>query len=181
MGMKRFVPRYLDPASRLGEILFGLIAVRTRVTIGARRASSGAPISLMADLSSLVDEIQFAKAGRSTANCRRLGYAENKLCVVVNRYQSADVLPLKDAEDLLKWKIFWHLPNDYRLSSAALTKGVPIAIEDPGSKLARSYRDLAIKLGGADAQDADQSSTNGRRNASVIRTWFGMERRANVT
>lgn|SRR5262249_17418662 len=27
--MKRFVPRYLDPASRLGEILFGLIMVLT--------------------------------------------------------------------------------------------------------------------------------------------------------
>jgi hypothetical protein len=25
--MKRFVPKYLDPASRLGEILFGLIMV----------------------------------------------------------------------------------------------------------------------------------------------------------
>jgi hypothetical protein len=25
--MKRFVPQYLDPASRLGEILFGLIMV----------------------------------------------------------------------------------------------------------------------------------------------------------
>jgi hypothetical protein len=27
--MNRFVPRYLDPASRLGEILFGLIMVLT--------------------------------------------------------------------------------------------------------------------------------------------------------
>jgi VIT family len=34
MGMKRFVPRYLDPASRLGEILFGLIMVLT-VTLSA--------------------------------------------------------------------------------------------------------------------------------------------------
>lgn len=32
--MKRFVPRYLDPASRLGEILFGLIMVLT-VTLAA--------------------------------------------------------------------------------------------------------------------------------------------------
>lgn len=32
--MKRFVPRYLDPASRLGEILFGLIMVLT-VTLSA--------------------------------------------------------------------------------------------------------------------------------------------------
>jgi len=32
--MKRFIPRYLDPASRLGEILFGLIMVLT-VTLAA--------------------------------------------------------------------------------------------------------------------------------------------------
>jgi hypothetical protein len=27
LGVKRFVPRYLDPASRLGEVLFGMIMV----------------------------------------------------------------------------------------------------------------------------------------------------------
>ena len=32
--MKRFIPRYLDPASRLGEVLFGLIMVLT-VTLAA--------------------------------------------------------------------------------------------------------------------------------------------------
>ena len=119
---------------------------------------------------------------RTLGLCRRLGYAEHKLCVVVNRYQSADVLPLKDAEELLKWPIFWHLPNDYRLSSAALTKGVPVAVEDPGSKLARSYRDLAIKLGGPAAAKAAQTEPGDRRNASLLRTWLGMPRRAgNVT
>ncbi len=94
MGTKRFVPRYLDPASRLGEILFGLIAIRTRVTIGARRASSGAPISLMADLSSLVDEIQFAKAGRSTANCRRLGYAVRRIDTFFRTFILVLALPI---------------------------------------------------------------------------------------
>jgi pilus assembly protein CpaE len=119
---------------------------------------------------------------RTLGLCRRLGYAENKLCVVVNRYQSADVLPLKDAEELLKWPIFWHLPNDYRLSSAALTKGVPVAMEDPGSKLAKSYRDLAVKLGGAAVEKTGDSPASAGRNSSLIRTWFGMERRVgNVT
>ncbi len=119
---------------------------------------------------------------RTLGLCRRLGYAENKLCVVVNRYQSADVLPLKDAEELLKWPIFWHLPNDYRLSSAALTKGVPVAMEDSGSKLAKSFRDLAVKLGGASVEKAGDSPAGAGRNASLIRTWFGMERRVgNVT
>jgi len=86
---------------------------------------------------------------RSLAVCRRLGYDENKLCVVVNRYQSGDVLPVKDAEDLLQTSIYWKLPNDYRLSAASLTKGVPVALEEPGSKLARSYADLAKKIAGS--------------------------------
>jgi hypothetical protein len=37
------------------------------------------------------------------------------------------------------------------LSAESLTKGVPVALEDPGSKLARSYADLAKKLAGASA------------------------------
>lgn len=85
---------------------------------------------------------------RSLAVCKRLGYDDTKLCVVVNRYQSGDVLPVKDAEDLLQTSIYWKLPNDYKLSASSLTKGVPVALEDPGSKLARSYADLAKKLAG---------------------------------
>jgi pilus assembly protein CpaE len=85
---------------------------------------------------------------RSLAVCRRLGYDDAKLCVVVNRYQSGDVLPVKDAEDLLQTQIYWKLPNDYRLSAASLTRGVPVTLEDPNSKLARSYADLVKKLSG---------------------------------
>lgn len=86
---------------------------------------------------------------RSLSVCRRLGYEEGKLCVVVNRYLSGDVLPVKDAEDLLQKPVYWKLPNDYKLSAASLTKGVPVSMEDPGSKLARSYSDLVKKLSGA--------------------------------
>ncbi|MEP6509613.1 MAG: P-loop NTPase [Gemmatimonadales bacterium] len=86
---------------------------------------------------------------RSLAVCRRLGYDDNKLCVVVNRYQSGDVLPVKDAEDLLQCSVYWKLPNDYRLSATSLTKGIPVALEEPGSKLARGYADLAKKIAGS--------------------------------
>jgi pilus assembly protein CpaE len=138
-----------------------------------------------ADRILLVTELSVASLRsmqRTLGLCRRLGYGDHKLCVVVNRYQSADVLPLKDAEELLKWPIFWHLPNDYRMSSLALTKGVPVAVEDPGSKLARSYRDLAVKLGGATEPAAATARSGDRRNASLFKTWFGMERRVgNVT
>jgi hypothetical protein len=39
--MKRFVPRYLDPASRLGEILFGLIMVLTVTLTAGLTVSDG--------------------------------------------------------------------------------------------------------------------------------------------
>ena len=86
---------------------------------------------------------------RTLSVCRRLGYDESKLCVIVNRFQSGDVLSVKDAEELLQTTIYWKLPNDYRLSATSLTKGVPVATEDSGSKLARSYADLAKKLSGS--------------------------------
>jgi pilus assembly protein CpaE len=119
---------------------------------------------------------------RTLGLCRRLGYDEAKLCVIVNRYHSGDVLPLKDAEDLLQWPIFWKLPNDYRLSAASLTKGVPVAMEDPGSKLARSYSELAAKLGGGAAASTDGSHNNGRGGGSRLRKFFGIEKgTGNVT
>ena len=117
---------------------------------------------------------------RTLAVCRRLGYEESKLCVVVNRYQSADVLPIKDAEDLLQAPIYWKLPNDYRLSAESLTQGVPVTIQDPNSKLARSYGDLARKLSGTSGSGSYTRSTPS--GGSRLRKLFGSERGArNVT
>ena len=55
---------------------------------------------------------------RSLAVCRRLGYDESKFCVVVNRHQSGDVLPVKDAEDkdpILPAHIYLAPPNYHLL------------------------------------------------------------------
>jgi pilus assembly protein CpaE len=114
---------------------------------------------------------------RTLAVCRRLGYEESKLCVVVNRYQSADVLPVKDAEDLLQAAIYWKLPNDYRLSAESLTRGIPVTLQDPDAKLARSYGDLARKLSGA-GTPASLSRTSTPSGGSRLRKLFGSERGA---
>ncbi|MEO8193404.1 MAG: hypothetical protein ABI681_06105 [Gemmatimonadales bacterium] len=114
---------------------------------------------------------------RSLGICRRLGYEDTKLCVVVNRYQSDDVLPVKDAEDLLQTPIFWKLPNDYRLSAAAMTKGVPVGVEEPASKLARSYAELAKKL--RSGSGSHQHTSGGwalPSGSSRLRKLFGIEK-----
>ena len=120
---------------------------------------------------------------RTLSIARRLGYEDNKLCVVVNRFQSDDVLPVKDAEDLLQTSIFWKLPNDYRLSAAAMTKGVPVGIEEPASRLARSYEELAMKLrGGGGSTHSRPGASRTAQSGARLRKLFGIDKGArNVT
>jgi pilus assembly protein CpaE len=80
---------------------------------------------------------------------RRLGYPNEKLGVVVNRYQSEDVVSPSEAAEVLKTEIFFRLPNDYPTCSRASTDGVPVGLLAPQSKLANAYRQLAVRLSGA--------------------------------
>lgn len=173
-------PEELFDAQAIGSILELLRANFAVTVVDCEHHLSERTLTVLdaADRILLVTELSVASLRsmqRTLGLCRRLGYSDNKLCVIVNRYQSGDVLPLNDAEELLGWPIFWQLPNDYRLSSAALTRGVPIAVEDPGSKLARSYTDLATKLGGAPGPRI--AGRQNSRTPSVIKSWFGKERR----
>ena len=112
---------------------------------------------------------------RSLALCRRLGYANEKMCVIVNRFQSGEVLSVTDATNVLKCDVFWKLPNDYRTSAGALMKGIPVAEFDANSKLAWSYGQLAAKLAGV-----GEVSRNGAHRAGVrsLRALLGMKKRA---
>jgi pilus assembly protein CpaE len=96
---------------------------------------------------------------RTLAVTRRLGYTDEKVCIVVNRYRSGELVTPADAQELLKREIFWKIPNDYRTATGALTKGIPIARYEGHSKLAISYRELALKLSVPDTT----ASRNGSR------------------
>lgn len=85
---------------------------------------------------------------RTLSVFRRLGYLSDKLCVVVNRHQSSDVVTAGDASRLLNADIFFNIPNDYRASTEASTEGVAIARRQPQSRLGVAYFQLAQKLAG---------------------------------
>ena len=114
---------------------------------------------------------------RTLALCRRLGYPSEKLLVVVNRYQSGEVLSAADATDVLKTDVFWKLPNDYKTSAAALMKGVPVAEYAPESKLAWSYTQLSARLGGVLAPADGAGMGEGARGTARLRQMFGMKKR----
>src|SRR5688500_6066254 len=112
-------------------------------------------------------------AQRMISVSRRLGYPNEKLAVVVNRYQSEDVVSPGEAAEVLKAEIYFRIPNDYLTCSRASTEGVPIAVNAPQSKLAASYRQLATRLSGSTEHEA-RSSTNGSR--MKLRTMFTRKR-----
>jgi pilus assembly protein CpaE len=112
---------------------------------------------------------------RTLAICNRLGYSDEKLFIVVNRYQSSDVVTPKDASDLLEREVFWKIPNDYKTSTGAINKGVAVNEFDPGSPLARSYAGLSAKLGGGAAHT--NGNGTGAPRTSKITQFLGLGRK----
>lgn len=108
---------------------------------------------------------------RSLDLFQRLGYDSTKTCVVLNRFQYGEVFTLKNIKESLGREVYASLPNDFRTVSAALNKGISVGEEDPQSKLARSFNDLAIKLRGTGTSGGDPSG-NGSAPQSRLRTLF---------
>jgi len=108
--------------------------------------------------------------------CRRLGYPNEKLCVVVNRFQSGEVLSASDAEDVLKAEIFFKLPNDYRVAQGALTNGVPVAEFEPASRLSWAYTQLAAKLGGGEPAKSNGTHPQNGASGSRLKNLFARKR-----
>ena len=115
---------------------------------------------------------------RTLALCRQLGYAAEKLCVLVNRYKADDMLTLKDAAQVLTCEVLATLPNDYQLSSSALTQGVPVAQLSADAELSRSYARLASKVGGGAAADVAPEPAAAHGTGSRIGRLFGLRKRA---
>lgn len=111
-------------------------------------------------------------AQRTLTLCQRLGYGEEKVHVVVNRHQAADTVSLADGAQVLGREIFYKIPNDYRTSAGALTKGVPVAEFDASSHLAWSYDGLAGRMNGGLSEKASEA-----RQTSRLGKLFGRGRK----
>lgn len=102
----------------------------------------------------------------------RLGYARDKVVIVVNRSDAKSALRISDAEEVLHRPILWRLPNDFGDCSEATTKGLPIIEYDPGAALSRSFLNLAAKLAGT-VTSANVARTTGaapdKRTGRVLR------------
>ena len=104
---------------------------------------------------------------RALELCDRLGYPEGKVEVVVNRYQSGEVVTAGDAAEVLGRPVFFRLPNDYKGCADALLKGVPLVAHAPASPLAQAFLNLAAKLGGGPATKGSRNGETGEMRTRI--------------
>lgn len=79
---------------------------------------------------------------------KALGYARERITVVVNRYDSQGGVSVKEVEDTLAHPVEHKIPSRWRDLCSALNTGVPVTVSQPNSDLSRvmaSVADLVVK------------------------------------
>ena len=86
-------------------------------------------------------------------NCQRclelfskLGFSNDKIQILINRYMENDEVTSDDVEQVLGKKIYWKIPNNYFTMMSAINKGIPVVELNPSSNVAKSYRDFSLFL-----------------------------------
>lgn len=86
-------------------------------------------------------------------NCQRclelfekLGFDDNRIQVLINRYMENDEIKAEDVEEVLGRDIYWKIPNNYFTMMSAINKGVPVSYINPDSNVALSYKNLALMV-----------------------------------
>lgn len=103
---------------------------------------------------------------RTLSIFRRLGYPEEKLNVIVNRFQSGEVISVSDASEVLKTEVYFKLPNDYKAMVEAASRGVPVAEVEANSKLSLAYTTLAQRITGSPERNG--ASKNGKSDRKLL-------------
>lgn len=86
------------------------------------------------------------EAKRMASAFRALSYPDDKLRLIVNRYEkNADIMPA-DMENTLNLKIFKVVPNDYTVVTRSVNQGIPAIKLARRSPVAKSLQEIAHEL-----------------------------------
>jgi pilus assembly protein CpaE len=94
----------------------------------------------------------------------------SRVKVIMNRYAPHGEGLLKDTEEVLQYKVFWLIPNDYYIASTAINTGQPLVVSGPRTDIAKSYHRLAAALT-EDSQANKEQSFLASYIAAIRQTW----------
>ncbi len=86
------------------------------------------------------------EAKRMSSAFRALSYPNDKLRLVVNRYEKNADITLADMENTLNLKIFKVVPNDYTVVTRSVNQGIPAIKLARRSPVAKSLLEIAHEL-----------------------------------
>jgi len=85
---------------------------------------------------------------------QKLGHPQNeKINILVNRYDKNSLISLKDAEQSINHKIFWQIPNDFQTTMAAINQGKVIFEVGNSAEICKNFRELTLSILGRGAQE----------------------------
>jgi pilus assembly protein CpaE len=91
--------------------------------------------------------LPFIRAAKHMAAVfKGLGYARDKLSVIVNRYEGDDTIKLADVEKATMLKVGRTIPNSHIAVTASINEGVPLLEMAPRDPVARALHDWAQEL-----------------------------------
>ena len=105
-------------------------------------------LTLQLDLASL------RAAKRMAAVFRALGYATDKLCVLVNRFEKRGDISLADVENATLLKVGRTIPNSHSACRASVNQGVPLLELDADNPVTHALNDWVQELAPAPAAQA---------------------------
>jgi Flp pilus assembly CpaE family ATPase len=109
---------------------------------------------------------------------QRLSHGEQPMFLVINRYAAKQNDLLKQAEETLRIKAGWLIPNDYVTASQALERGTPLVQLAPRTDLVKEYMKQATAIvkectqAAGDTRQERVTSSKGK-NSVLARLWPG--------
>lgn len=136
-------PGIIEKLFRLMQNIFDFIVIDS----GQNVDEISLKILEMADTVLLVSILSlpcFINVRRLLETFQKLGYPDlDKVRIIINRYHKKSIITLKDAQESIKKKIYWLIPNDYSNSLSAINQGRTIASVAPDAEITANFRRLA--------------------------------------
>ncbi len=142
------IPKVMDTLMKLMRSMFDLIVVDSGQIMNETsrtilRLSDKVLLVTVLSLPSLINVKRFQSI------FRKLGYPyEENVEVVVNRSNQKASVSMEEAEETLNKKIYFAIPNDYRITMSAINQGKPICLVAHGTETATKIRGLASIISG---------------------------------
>lgn len=95
----------------------------------------------------LVPNISSVRATKKALSVfKDLGYAKDKVRLIVNRASKGDSIKVEEIEKTLRYPVAWVIPNNYRSVVEAINSGIPLVNHRGNSNVAKSISGLSADI-----------------------------------